>query len=122
MSVSGSDLNSLLEGCVKRTPGMEAVALVTMDGLIMASSLPSGSGEERVAAMSSALLSIASRITEELEKGEFQRALVAGSEGFIVLVPSGDNFLLTAVCSRDARLGMVLFEINKLAEFLSERQ
>ncbi len=119
MPTLSSNINSLLEQFVKRTLGMEAVALVTMDGLIMASSLPSGAGEERVAAMSSALLSIASRITEELERGEFKRALVAGSEGFIVLVPSSSGFLLTAVCSKDARLGMVLFEINKLATFLS---
>jgi hypothetical protein len=119
--MTGSDLNSLLEEFVRRTPGMEAMALVTMDGLIMASSLPSGAGEERVAAMSSALLSIASRIANELERGEFKRALVAGSEGFIVLVPSGSDFLLTAVCSKDARLGMVLFEINKLAGFLSRK-
>jgi len=41
---------------------IQASAIVSVDGLIIASALPSGAGEDRVAAMSAAMLSLGERI------------------------------------------------------------
>jgi hypothetical protein len=48
------------------TPDVEASAVVSVDGLIIASSLPASVEEDRVSAMSAAMLSLGERIAGEL--------------------------------------------------------
>lgn len=101
-------------------PNIEGSAVISLDGLVMASRFRSDVSEERVAAMSSALLSIAERINEELGRGDFQRALVTGSDGFIVLNPAGPDALIACICSKEAKLGMVFYELDKLSKELAQ--
>ena len=101
-------------------PNIEGSAVISLDGLVMASRFRSDVSEERVAAMSSALLSIAERINEELGRGEFKRALVTGSEGLIVLNPAGPDALIACICSKEAKLGMVFYELDKLSKELAQ--
>ena len=49
------------------TPDIEGSAVVSVDGLMMASALPSDLEEDRVSAMSAAMLSLGERIAGELE-------------------------------------------------------
>ena len=58
-----------------KTPDIEASAVVSVDGLIMASSLPAGVEEDRVSAMSAAMLSLGERIAGELGRGGLGRGL-----------------------------------------------
>jgi len=101
-------------------PNVEESAVISLDGLVMASRFRSDVSGERVAAMSSALLSIAERINEELGRGKFQRALVTGSDGFIVLNPAGSDALIACICSKEAKLGMVFYELDRLSKELEE--
>lgn len=94
-------------------PAIEGTAVISSDGLVMASRFRTDISEDRVAAMSSALLSIAQRINDELGRGEFKRALVTGSEGFIVLTAAGLDALLACICNREAKLGMVFYELER---------
>ena len=48
------------------SPDIEAAAIVSVDGLPIASSLPQGVEEDRVSAMSAAMLSLRERIATEL--------------------------------------------------------
>ena len=57
------------------TPDVEASAVVSVDGLIMASSLPAGVEEDRVSAMSAAMLSLGERIASELGRGQLRPGL-----------------------------------------------
>jgi len=90
-----------------------------MDGLIMASTLPSGT-EDKVAAMSSALMSIGedNRRTEERQ---IRKGLSLRIRGFIVLSPLGEDALIAAICSSRAKLGMVFYEISKFSSEGVER-
>ncbi|MRR31028.1 hypothetical protein EG834_12040, partial [bacterium] len=47
-------------------PDIEASAVVSVDGLIIASALPQGSEEDRVSAMSAAMLRLGERIATAL--------------------------------------------------------
>ena len=60
-------------------PDIEASAIVSVDGLIMASALPAEVEEDRVSAMSAALLSLGERIAGELGRGGLER--VRGGPG-----------------------------------------
>ncbi|HEX7395616.1 MAG TPA: roadblock/LC7 domain-containing protein, partial [Anaerolineaceae bacterium] len=66
-------------------PDIEASAVVSVDGLIMASALPAEVEEDRVSAMSAAMLSLGERIAEELGRGGLNQVYIKGSNGFIVL-------------------------------------
>ncbi len=66
-------------------PDIEASAIVSVDGLIMASALPADVEEDRVSAMSAAMLSLGERIAGELGRGGLEQVYIKGNAGFIVL-------------------------------------
>ena len=100
------------------TPDVEASALVSVDGLIMASALPAGSEEDRVSAMSAAMLSLGERISNELGRGGLEQVYIKGHQGSIVLTSIGEEAVLTAMARHDAKLGMIFLEMRRAAEDL----
>lgn len=100
------------------TQDVEASAVVSVDGLIMASSLPGGVDEDRISAMSAAMLSLGDRITDELKRGKLQRVYIEGSEGFIVLMAVGEDAVLTVMAKSKAKLGLVFLDMRRAAEDL----
>ncbi|MBE3119752.1 MAG: roadblock/LC7 domain-containing protein [Candidatus Atribacteria bacterium] len=99
-------------------PDIEASAIVSVDGLIMASALPTEMEEDRVSAMSAAMLSLGERIAEELGRGGLNQVYIKGSNGFIVLTSVGSEAVLTALARQDAKLGLIFLEMRRAAEDL----
>ena len=97
---------------------IEGSAVVSVDGLIMASSLPAGVEEDRVSAMSAAMLSLGERIATELGRGSLEQVYIKGSKGAIVLTAVGDEAVLTALARQDAKLGLIFLEMRRAAEDL----
>jgi len=100
------------------TPDVEASAVVSVDGLIMASSLPSGIDEDRISAMSAAMLSLGDRIAEELRRGRLRRVYIEGTEGIIVLMAIGEEAVLTIMARSKAKLGLIFLDMRRAAEDL----
>jgi len=96
-----------------RTPDIEASAVVSVDGLIMASSLPAGVEEDRVSAMSAAMLSLGERIAGELGRGMLDEVYIHGIEGYVLLMASGRDAVLTVLAREEAKLGLVLLEMRR---------
>lgn len=99
-------------------PDIEASAIVSVDGLIMASALQQGAEEDRVSAMSAAMLSLGERISSELGRGALDQVYIKGDKGFIVLISVGDEAVLTALARQDGKLGLVFLEMRRAAEDL----
>ena len=99
-------------------PDIEASAIVSVDGLIMASALPAEVEEDRVSAMSAAMLSLGERISGELGRGGLEQVYIKGSNGFIVLTAVGSEAVLTALARQDAKLGLIFLEMRRAAEDL----
>ena len=70
MGINVAKLESILQNLVTSTSDLEGAALVSPDGLPLASTLPSGMDEERVLAMSAAMLSLGERIGKGVIKSE----------------------------------------------------
>jgi len=104
----------------RAVPGIEAAALVSADGLMIASALPSGISEDKVAAMSAALFSISERINDELGRGEFQMGLILGENGHVCLMGVTPDALLIALTTKDIKLGLLLYEMRRLVSELRE--
>ena len=99
-------------------PDIEASAVVSVDGLIMASALPADVEEDRVSAMSAAMLSLGERIAGELGRGGLDQVYIKGTDGFIVLTAVGEEAVLTALANQKAKLGLIFLEMRRAAEEL----
>jgi predicted regulator of Ras-like GTPase activity (Roadblock/LC7/MglB family) len=99
-------------------PDIEASAIVSVDGLIMASALQQGVEEDRVSAMSAAMLSLGERISSELGRGGLEQVYIKGNAGSIILTSVGDEAVLTAMARQEAKLGLIFLEMRRAAEDL----
>jgi uncharacterized protein len=101
------------------TPDIEASAVVSVDGLIIASALPSDVEEDRVSAMSAAMLSLGDRIAGELGRGVLDQVYIRGANGYVILSAVGEEAVLTVLARQDAKLGLVFLDMRRAAEDLS---
>jgi predicted regulator of Ras-like GTPase activity (Roadblock/LC7/MglB family) len=102
----------------RNTPDVEASALVSVDGLTIASALPSGVEEDRVSAMSAAMLSLGERIAGELGRGGLDQVYVKGAGGYVLLAAVGTEAVLTVMARSTAKLGLIFLEMRRAAEDL----
>lgn len=113
-------LNSVL-GSLSATSGdIEACAVVSTDGLVMASNFPAGMDEDRMAAMAAALLAMGERTSRELNRGGLQQVFVRGDKGLVVMMAAGADGVLTALCSQSAKLGLIFLDMQRAAQELSK--
>jgi len=102
------------------SPDIEASAIVSVDGLSIASALPQEIEEDRVAAMSAAMLSLGERIASELGRGGLEQVYIKGENGFVVLMAIGEEAVLTALASEKARIGMIFLDMRRAVEDLGK--
>lgn len=101
------------------SPEIEASAVVSVDGLTIASALPSNTEEDRVSAMSAAMLSLGDRIAMELSRGNLDQVYVRGDNGYVLLSAIGEDAVLTALARKGAKLGLIFLEMRRAAEDLT---
>lgn len=101
------------------SPDIEASAVVSADGLIIASALPADVEEDRVSAMSAAMLSLGERIAGELRRGELHQLYVKGENGYVVLMAIGQDAVLTAMARDKAKLGLLFLDMSRAVRDLS---
>lgn len=99
---------------------IEASAVVSVDGLTIASALPQGVEEDRVSAMSAAMLSLGERIAAELGRGTLSQVYIKGEKGFVVLMSIGEEAVLTAMARQQAKLGLIFLEMRRAADDLTK--
>ena len=114
MGINVAKLEGILQNLVTSTSDVQGAALVSPDGLALASSLPSGMDEERVAAMSAAMLSLGERIGGELARGTIDRLYVEGDKGYGILTSCGEEAVLLVLASKAAKQGLLMLEIKRV--------
>src|SRR5205809_1583483 len=102
------------------TTDIEASAVVSVDGLIMASALPASVEEDRVSAMSAAMLSLGERIAGELGRGGLDQVYIRGGTGYVILMAVGEEAVLTTLAREDAKLGLVFLDMRRAADELAK--
>ena len=120
-SASRSDLlERALHALLAQTREIEAAAVVSFDGLPMASALPAGMDEDRVAAMSAALLSLGERAAQGLGRGELSQVYIEGETGTVFLISADNEAVLVAVASQGAKVGLMLYEVRRAAQAVAD--
>jgi len=97
---------------------VEAAAIVSVDGLSMASSMPAEIEEDRVSAMSAAMISLGERIASELGRGELEQVYIKGQYGYVILNAVGEEAVLTVMARKEAKLGLIFLDIGRTVEAL----
>ena len=109
-------LTSILSEPNGSSADIEASAVVSTDGLMMAALLPANLDEDRVGAMSAALLSLGDRTARELARGELEQVLIKGDRGYILMTHAGSDAVLTVLAKPQAKLGLIFLDVKRAAE------
>lgn len=109
-----------LEDLNGSTADIEASALISTDGLMIAAALPQGMDEDRIGAMSAALLSLGERTAKELGRGALERVLIQGERGYVIMSSAGPEAVLTVLAKPNAKLGLIFLDIKRAAQTLSQ--
>jgi predicted regulator of Ras-like GTPase activity (Roadblock/LC7/MglB family) len=113
-------LTSILTELNGTSADIEASGVISTDGLIMASVLPAGMDEDRVGAMSAAMLSLGDRTAQELNRGNLEQVLIKGIKGYVVMTYAGNEAVLTVLAKPNAKLGLIFLDVKRAAESISE--
>jgi predicted regulator of Ras-like GTPase activity (Roadblock/LC7/MglB family) len=99
---------------------VQAAALVSLDGFIIASALPRGMQEDRDGAMAAAILGLGERAAAELGRGRLSQVFIEGADGYVLLISAGDRAVLTVLADKDAKLGLILYDMKAAATRIGE--
>jgi uncharacterized protein len=113
-------LAAALDALMENNREIKASALVSLDGFTMASALPESMHDDRVGAMSAAILGLGERAAAELGRGALTQVFIEGDDGYVMLIAAGDRAVLTCISGIDAKLGLVLYDMRETAELIAE--
>lgn len=113
-------LTSVLTELNGTSADIEASGVISTDGLMMASVLPAGLDEDRVGAMSAAMLSLGDRTAQELNRGGLEQVLIKGDRGYVLMAYAGDEAVLTVMAKPNAKLGLIFLDVKRAAESITE--
>ena len=107
------ELNKVLKTLQGSSPGIEASALISTDGLMIASVLEQDMDATRIGAMTATLLSLGIRAGTELQRGELKEVIVSGDHGYAVMVSAGRGVLLLVLATEATPLGLIFFDMRE---------
>ena len=120
MSTRAEQLAMALDEFLQTTSDVEAAAVVSVDGLTMASALPPQIEEDRLGAMAAALLSLGEKAAEGLGRGSLAQVFVEGEHGFVFLMAAGDTAVLAAITRTSCKIGLVLYEMRHTCQRIAD--
>ncbi len=113
-------LDDILKRLLGAIPEVKSAAIVSAEGLPIASALPQGIDETRIAAMTAALLSLSERAIIEMAKGDFDQLYIKGSAGYLLVMQAGANAVLTVSTTKEVRLGLILLDCKRTCEKIAQ--
>ncbi len=113
-------LDSILNDLNGTSADIEASGIVSSDGLMMASQLPAGMDEDRVGAMSAAMLSLGDRTAHELARGVLEQVMIKGENGYVLMTSAGSEAVVTVVAKSNAKLGLIFLDVKRAAEYIAK--
>lgn len=106
-------MQDVLRGLRSASPDIIGAAVVSIDGFIVASVLPSEIDEELVSGMTAAMLGVGERISTELMASVMEQVYVRSEKGYVVLNAVGTDSVLVVLTNKDAKLGLVFIEVKR---------
>lgn len=118
--VVASKSRALLRGLCASSDKVEAAALVSHDGLIVASVMSKEVDADRFGAMCASLLALANRAAKEVSRGDLRQIILDGSLGPMLLTRAGNAGVLAVAATPAAKLGQLILDTRNTARSLAE--
>lgn len=113
-------LTSVLTELNGTSADIEASGVISTDGLMIASVLPAGMDEDRVGAMSAAMLSLGDRTAQELARGTLEQVLIKGAKGYVLMTYAGAESVLTVLAKPQAKLGLIFLDVKRASVTIAD--
>lgn len=97
-------------------PEIQASALLSDDGLMIASALPERFDEARVAGICATLSTLGARASAELGRGDVREVMVNGDDGYALMLAVGAGALLVCLTSPNSKLGLVFLDMRRAVD------
>jgi len=115
MATPNVDLTWLLDDLVGRVKQAEHAVVLSVDGLLKASSRGLGKDDaEHLAAIASGIQSLARGAGKRFQGGPVQQVIVEMSSSFLLITAAGHGACLAVLAAEDADLGLIAYEMNML--------
>ncbi len=114
------EMNKVLRRMPSDFPGVEAAALISEDGLMIASALTPELDETRVAGMTATLLNLGTRAAVELGRGDVKEVIIRGANGYAVMIDAGRGVMLLVLANETAKLGLIFFDMHEAIKSLKK--
>jgi len=106
-------MQDVLRGLRSASPDIIGAAVVSIDGFVIASVLPSEIDEELVSGMAAAMLGVGERISTELMASTMEQTYVRSEKGYVILNAVGADSVLVVLTAKEAKLGLVFIEVKR---------
>lgn len=113
-------IQEVLRGLRSASPDIIGASVVSIDGFVIASVLPSEIDEELVSGMAAAMLGVGERISSELMGAQMEQTYVRSDKGYVVLNAVGQDSVLVVLTTKDAKLGLVFIELKRACAELAK--
>ncbi|MCS4534216.1 MULTISPECIES: roadblock/LC7 domain-containing protein [Neisseria] len=113
-------LVSVLSDLNNTSTDITASAVISTDGLPIATLLPANLNADRVGAMSATLLALGNRAVHELACGELDQVMVKGSHGYVLLSQAGSGAVLALMAKESGKLGLILLDAKRAAKHIAD--
>ena len=121
MIAAGIDsLSGQLERLRAASSDMEALAVISVEGLIIACSADEARSDDRLGNMSAAMLALGERIADELERGPLEEVMIKGDRGLALLMTLDEQAVLCALACHEANLGLLYLDMRRAKRSLRE--
>ncbi|TCB88650.1 roadblock/LC7 domain-containing protein [Micromonospora zingiberis] len=121
---AGSDLTWLLDDLVGRVKQAEHAVVLSVDGLLMASSTRlSRDDAEHLAAMAAGIQSLAKGAGKRFGGGPVRQTIIEMKSSFLFVMAAGTGACLAVLAAEDADVGLVAYEmtmvVSRAGKFLA---
>ncbi len=117
-----TELNTIIEDCVKKNKTLSHLLLASRDGLPMLSTAGDSSlPEETLAVINATSIYHGQMILEELKCGNIKELYVKGETGLLIFLPVGPEASLLGVTTENSDLRKLLLEMRRAAKMINEK-
>jgi predicted regulator of Ras-like GTPase activity (Roadblock/LC7/MglB family) len=113
-------LDDILKDLLSSIGEIKGAAIVSVEGLPIASYLPQGIDDTRIAAMTAAILSLGERAAQELDKGDLEQIYIRGAKGYLLVMSAGSNAVLVVETTKEIKLGLVFLDCKRACEKIAK--
>jgi uncharacterized protein len=115
MSATTEQALRMLHDLRAAAPDIEAAAVVSPDGFIIASLLPTDVDADRMAAISAGMLALGVKTSADLRKGTLHQIFIRSEDGCVAVMNAGGEAALSVMSRKDSQLGLLFMEMRRTA-------